>query len=195
MKTTIESLLPFLKEIDKLKKIERQALIHSGGRRENSAEHSWHLAMSVLVLQSLSPKKLDIGKAVKMALLHDIVEIDAGDTIVYGDLSGKKADEARALDRIMGLLPPDLEAEFKAIWTEFEEGQSDEAQFVSSIDRFLPIYSNYLNEGYSWKNHNISAARVAGKCEEPITKGLPELWTLTTKMLEESVASGHLTRS
>jgi putative hydrolase of HD superfamily len=191
----IESLLPFLKEIDKLKKIERQALIHSGGRRENSAEHSWHLAMSVLIMQSLSPKKLDVAKAVKMALLHDIVEIDAGDTMVYGDLSGKKAEEGKALNRIMGLLPPELESELKGIWQEFEDGQSEEAQFVSAIDRFLPIYSNYLNEGYSWKNHKISAERVAGKCEEPISKGLPELWQVTAKMLEESVVQGHLTRS
>ncbi|WP_413943699.1 HD domain-containing protein [Bdellovibrio sp. HCB-162] len=191
---TIESLLPFIKEIDRLKKIERQALIHNGGRRENSAEHSWHLAMTVLVLEKTSPQKIDIAKAVKMALLHDIVEIDAGDTMVYGDLSNKKASEAAALERIMGLLPNTVAEEFKSLWNEFEEGVSPEAKFVSAIDRFMPIFSNYLNEGYSWKNHKVTVDKVVAKCQPPISEGLPELWKVTERMLEESVAAGHLAR-
>nr|WP_295903511.1 HD domain-containing protein [uncultured Bdellovibrio sp.] len=191
---TIESLLPFIKEIDRLKKIERQALIHNGGRRENSAEHSWHLAMAVLVLEKTSSEKIDIAKAVKMALLHDIVEIDAGDTMVYGDLSNKKASEAAALERIMGLLPSTVAEEFKSLWNEFEEGVSPEAKFVSAIDRFMPIFSNYLNEGYSWKNHKVTVDKVVAKCQPPISEGLPELWKVTERMLEESVAAGHLAR-
>lgn len=191
---TIESLLPFIKEIDRLKKIERQALIHNGGRRENSAEHSWHLAMTVLVLEKTSPEKIDIAKAVKMALLHDIVEIDAGDTMVYGDLSNKKASETAALERIMGLLPNTVAEEFKSLWNEFEEGVSPEAKFVSAIDRFMPIFSNYLNEGYSWKNHKVTVDKVVAKCQPPISEGLPELWKVTERMLEESVAAGHLAR-
>ncbi|MEK2647262.1 HD domain-containing protein [Bdellovibrio sp. BCCA] len=191
---TIESLLPFIKEIDRLKKIERQALIHNGGRRENSAEHSWHLAMTVLVLEKTSPEKIDIAKAVKMALLHDIVEIDAGDTMVYGDLSNKKDSEAAALERIMGLLPETIANEFKSLWNEFEEGVSPEAKFVSAIDRFMPIFSNYLNEGYSWKNHKVTVDKVVAKCQPPISEGLPKLWKVTERMLEESVAAGHLAR-
>lgn len=191
---TIETLLPFIKEIDRLKTIERQALIHNGGRRENSAEHSWHLAMAVLVLEKTSPEKIDIGKAVKMALLHDIVEIDAGDTIVYGDLSNKKNSEAAALERLMGLLPKDVSAEFKSLWNEFEEGNSPEAKFVAAIDRFLPIFSNYLNQGYSWKNHKVSSDKIVAKCQPPITEGLPELWNVTERMLEESINAGHLVR-
>ncbi|MGZ3721858.1 MAG: HD domain-containing protein [Bdellovibrionales bacterium] len=190
----IEKLLEFLKEADHLKNVERQTLIHNGGRRENSAEHSWHLAIAALVFQSFGSKNLDIGKAVKMALLHDIVEIDAGDTIVYGEQPNKKTDEAKALNRIMALLPPELEAEFKAVWLEFEDGQSEEAKYISAIDRFLPIYSNYLNEGYSWKNHGISAERVTKRCEPPISEGVPQLWDLARNMIEESIQKGDLTR-
>ncbi|AZZ36305.1 phosphohydrolase [Bdellovibrio sp. qaytius] len=188
----IENLLPFVKEIDRLKTIDRQTPIHVGGRVENTAEHSWHLAMTVLVFEKMSPVKLDINKAVKMALLHDIVEIDAGDVIIYGDQSSKKAKEALARERIFGLLPAEIGEDFKALWNEFEEGQCAEAKFVSAIDRFLPLYSNYLNGGYSWKNHNVKAGTVINKCEPPIASGLPELWTVAKKMIDESIASGNL---
>ena len=189
---SIESLLPFIKEIDRLKLIDRNTPIHAGGRVENTAEHSWHLAMTVLVFEKMSPVKLDINKAVKMALLHDIVEIDAGDVIIYGDQSSKKDKEALARDRIFGLLPEAIAGEFKAIWDEFEEGHSPEAKYVSAIDRFLPLYSNYLNGGYSWKNHNVKADKVIGKCEPPINGGLPELWLVAQKMITESIANGNL---
>jgi len=190
----IEDVLGFIKEADKLKQVERQTLIHNGGRKENSAEHSWHLAIAALVLQSFAPEKLDINKAIKMALLHDIVEIDAGDTIVYGDLSGKEDAEAAALVRLMALLPNESSSDLKLIWLEFEEGRSPEAKYISAIDRFLPIYSNYLNEGHSWKNHNITVDRIIAKCEKPISTGIPALWELTKKMLAESIANGNLAK-
>lgn len=190
----IESLMAFIKEADRLKQVQRQALIHNGGRRENSAEHSWHLALTVLVMQEFAPKGLDLNKAIRMALLHDLVEIDAGDTFVYGDLSGKEEAELKALERLTGLLPEDVASELKSLWLEFEKGESKEAQFVSAIDRFLPIYSNYLNEGYSWKNHGVRLDQIVGKCEAPISRGLPALWELTEKMLQESIDKGHLAR-
>lgn len=188
----IEALLPFVKEIDRLKTINRQTPIHAGGRVENTAEHSWHLAMTVMVFEKMSPVKIDINKAVKMALLHDIVEIDAGDVIIYGDQSSKKEKEALARERIFGLLPSEIGEDFKNIWNEFEEGQCAEAKFVSAIDRFLPLYSNFLNGGYSWKNHNVKAATVINKCEPPISGGLPELWTVAKQMIDESIANGNL---
>jgi putative hydrolases of HD superfamily len=191
----IEKLLEFLKEADNLKKIERQTLVHNGGRHENSAEHSWHLALAALVMKDFAPKGMDLFKAMKMALLHDIVEIDAGDTIVYGHQPNKKDDELKALNRIMGLLPGDLGTDLKAVWREFEDGKSLEAKYIHAIDRFLPIYSNYLNEGYSWKNHSISAERVTKRCEPPISEGIPELWDLTRSMLEESIAKGEIART
>ncbi len=187
-----ENLLPFIKEIDRLKTIDRQTPIHVGGRVENTAEHSWHLAMTVMVFEKMSPVKLDINKAVKMALLHDIVEIDAGDVIIYGDQSSKKEKEALARERIFGLLPDLIAEDFKAIWNEFEEGQSAEAKYVSAIDRFLPLYSNYLNGGYSWKNHDVKADKVINKCEPPIAGGLPALWEVAKKMIDESIANGNL---
>lgn len=188
----IEALLPFVKEIDRLKTINRQTPIHAGGRVENTAEHSWHLAMTVMVFEKMSPVKIDINKAVKMALLHDIVEIDAGDVIIYGDQTSKKEKEALARERIFGLLPSEIGEDFKNIWNEFEEGQCDEAKFVSAIDRFLPLYSNFLNGGYSWKNHNVKAATVINKCKPPINGGLPELWTVAKQMIDESIANGNL---
>jgi putative hydrolases of HD superfamily len=190
----IEKLLEFLKEADHLKQVERQTLVHNGGRRENSAEHSWHLAMAALVLQSFAARKIDILKAVKMALLHDIVEIDAGDVLVYADQPNKKTDELKALNRIMALLPAELSEDFKSVWLEFEQGTSEEAKYIHAIDRFLPIYSNYLNEGYSWKNHGVSAERVTSRCEPPISEGVPQLWDLARGMIEESIANGHIER-
>ena len=183
----LENLLPFIKEIDKLKFIERQALCHNGQRRENTAEHSWHLAMTVIVFHSLVEKEVDLAKAVKMALLHDLVEIDAGDTFVYADLSGKKEKETQAINRLTALLPEPLDAEFKSLWLEFEEGVSAEAKFVGAIDRFLPLYSNFLNDGYSWKNHDVTEKKVYGRVEKPISEGFPPLWLIAKKMIEDSV--------
>jgi putative hydrolase of HD superfamily len=189
-----ENVLNFLKEADLLKNVDRQTLIHNGGRRENSAEHSWHLALAAMAFQKMAPPGLDLSKALQMALLHDIVEIDAGDTIVYAEQPDKNKTEALALNRITGLLPANLRENFKTIWNEFEAGESIEAQYISAIDRFLPIYSNYLNAGHSWVNHHVSAARVIARCEAPITKGIPELWPATLRMLEESIQRGHLQR-
>ena len=191
----IEALLPFLLEADRLKTVNRQALIHNGGRRENSAEHSWHLAIAVLIFQKLAPQNIDINKAVKMALLHDIVEIDAGDTFVYGDLSSKKAEEAAALERLTGLLPEEIAEDFRQVWIEFETGESVESKYVSAIDRFLPLYSNVLNKGYSWKNHGITADRVIAKNQPPIESGLPALWEVAEKMINEAVSKGDLDRA
>ena len=191
----VEDLLPFLLEADRLKTVHRQALIHNGGRRENSAEHSWHLAIAVLIFQKLAPKNIDINKAVKMALLHDIVEIDAGDTFVYGDLSSKKAEEAAALERLTGLLPEEIAGDFRHVWIEFETGESAESKYVSAIDRFLPLYSNILNKGYSWKNHGITADRVIAKNQPPIVDGLPALWDVAERMINEAVSKGHLDRA
>lgn len=189
----MKQLLEFLKEADRLKLVERQTLIHSGGRRENSAEHSWHLALAALVFGGRAPDGLDMLKALKMALLHDLVEIDAGDEIVYGANSQKKEKEAAAIERLTKILPTDTGAELKTVWEEFEQGESPEAKYVAAIDRFLPIFSNYLNEGHSWKNHSISSARVIARCEGQISQ-IPGLWRASKEMLEECIEKGHLLR-
>lgn len=190
MKT--DALLPFLLEADRLKKITRQTLIHNGGRKENSAEHSWHLAIAVMLFQKLAPPSLDINRAIRMALLHDIVEIDAGDIFVYDNSSFKKDAELAAINRLTSLLPGEVGEEFKETWIDFETGETIESKYVSALDRFLPIYSNYLNEGHSWKNHGISSARVIAKNKPHINSGLPKLWATAKKMIDESIANGHL---
>ncbi len=188
----IENLLPFLKEMDLLKKVERKTLLHTGGRYENTAEHSWHLALAVMLFRDFASKDCDLSKAIQMALLHDIVEIDAGDVMIYADQSNKKTNEARALERLLGLLPDSKASEFKKLWEEFEEGTSSESKYVSALDRFLPLYSNYLNRGHSWKQHGVLKDQVLGKNQRPISIALPELWALAEKMLEESVQKGDL---
>ena len=190
----IESLLPFLKEADRLKSVTRQTLVHSGERVENSAEHAWHLALAVLIFRKVAPENLDVNKAIKMALLHDIVEIDAGDVFVYDDPGSKEAKESLAIERLSSLLPAETAAEVSGIWREFEMGESNEAKYVSALDRFLPLYSNYLNKGYSWKNHGITSDRVIAKNHPPIEQGLAPLWEIAKKMIDESVAEGHLSR-
>lgn len=189
----LSALLEFVKEADRLKLVERQTLIHAGGRRENSAEHSWHLALSVLVFSSLAPKGLDLFKAVRMALVHDLVEIDAGDELVYGENKGKQEKELKAIERLSAILPGEAGSSLKADWLEFEEGKSPEAKFVSALDRFLPIFSNYFNGGHSWKNHGVPMSKVVGRCEGPISE-IPGLWEATQAMLEECVSRGELAR-
>jgi putative hydrolase of HD superfamily len=188
----IGSILSFVQEIDRLKTIERYTLIHNGGRKENSAEHSWHLALTVLAFQALAPSGCDINKAIKMALLHDVVEIDAGDTFIYGDHSAKKSEELKAAERIFGLLPHEIEQELKVIWNEFEDGNCVESKFVSALDRFLPIFSNHLNNAYSWKNHNVTFEQIVAKNKPPIIKGFPELWSVAEKMIKETLKSEGL---
>ncbi len=193
MKSQIPSLLAFVKEADRLKLVERQTLIHSGGRRENSAEHSWHLALAVMAFAELAPEGLDLPKAIRMALLHDLVEIDAGDELVYSENKGKKEKELKAIDRLCALLPSSVGAGFKETWLEFEEGESPEAKFVSALDRFLPIFSNYFNKGHSWKNHGVPSSKVVARCEKPISE-IPGLWEATHSMLEECISRAELDR-
>ena len=188
----IEALLPFLKEADRLKSVTRQTLVHSGERVENSAEHSWHLAVAVLIFQKMAPPNLDVNKAIKMALLHDIVEIDAGDTFVYDDSSSKFAKESLAMERLSNLLPREIAAEISDTWKEFEKGDCVEAKYVSALDRFLPLYSNYLNKGHSWKKHGITSDRVVGKNGPPMQQGLAPLWEVAQKMIDEAIAEGDL---
>jgi putative hydrolase of HD superfamily len=187
-----EALLPFLKEVDRLKAVQRQTLVHSGERKENSAEHSWHLALAVLIFHNLAAEEIDLGRALTMALLHDLVEIDAGDTFVYANRADRKEKERAALDRVTGLLPESLGSEFKNAWLELEANESAEAKFVSALDRFLPLYSNYLNGGHSWKNHQITSDQVVAKNKDPISEGVPELWEIAGRMIEEARVRGDL---
>jgi putative hydrolase of HD superfamily len=188
----IDELIPFIHEADRLKEIERKTSIYGGARPENSAEHSWHLALATLVFQKFAPEGTDINKAMKMALLHDLVEIDAGDVFIYGDLSQQYEKELAALERLAGLLPEPLTTEFKALWIEFEDAASPEARFVKALDRFLPMYSNLLNQGKTWKENGVTLKQVIGKNGPVIQKGIPELWNLLAPLLEAAAQKGHI---
>lgn len=166
----------FIIEVDKLKKVQRAAKTYHEDRLENSAEHSWHLALATLSFGMSSNKDLDLLKCLKMALLHDLVEIDAGDTIVYAEDPGKYERELEAAKQIFSLLPNEIGEDFLAIWIEFEKKESEEAKLVAALDRFLPLNSNLVNKANSWKPHNITKEQVYQKNKKDIEAGVPGLW-------------------
>jgi putative hydrolase of HD superfamily len=187
-------LLQFILEIDKLKSIYRRTYLIDDTRHENSAEHSWHLAMLAIVLAEHANEPLDVSKVVKMVLVHDIVEIDAGDTYIY-DAQGNKAERERlAADRIFALLPADQEAEFRGLWEEFESGATAEARFAIALDRFIPQLHNYHTQGRSWKEHEITAERVFTHTVE-ISHGSVTLSEWTQTLIERAVAEGLLPKN
>ena len=184
----------FVIEIDKLKSVFRQSLILDASRRESVAEHSWHLAMAVILLETYSNfNKMDMAKAIKMALVHDIVEIDAGDTYAYDPEANKdKLDrELKAAERIYGILPDTQQDELKNIWKEFEARESPEAKYVDAVDRFIPILINYLTEGRQWKLHKVSSQMVLTR-NSPIEEGSSYLWNIVNEIVSDSVKKGYL---
>ncbi len=154
--------MAFIIEIDQLKTVLRRTLIADGSRLENSAEHSWHLAMAALVLAEHSDEPVDLPRVLKMLLVHDIVEIDAGDTFYYDEAGRQDKDEReqRAADRLFGLLPDDQKAELRAYWDEFEARQTAEARFANALDRLMPLIHNTLNDGHTWRKNRISLEQV-----------------------------------
>ena len=184
----------FIVEVDKLKDIFRQTLLSQSRRQENDAEHSWHLALIVLVLAEHSNEpNLDVLRVLKMLILHDLVEIDAGDTFAYdaAAMTGQAEREARAAQRIFGLLPPDQKTEFHALWIEFEMRQTPEAKFAAAIDRFQPMLLNCLTYGAAWQKHGVTHDRVIAR-NQHIADGSTELWAYAQQMIAEAVAAGHL---
>ncbi len=185
--------IQFILEIDKLKGILRQTLLTDGSRRENSAEHSWHLAMMAIVLVDYAPAPVDLLRVLKMLLIHDLVEIDAGDTFCY-DVAGNldKADrEQRAADRLFGLLPAEIGSELHQLWQEFEAQSSPEAQFAAALDRIQPILHNQQTQGGTWRIHAIDRARVMQRLA-PVKVGTPALWEFMQQVIDDCVAAGYL---
>lgn len=185
--------IEFIKEIDKIKYIQRRTKLFNSNRHENDAEHSWHLAMMVLVLSEHSDHKIDVLKVLKMVLIHDIVEIDAGDTFIYDQNKNhdNTEEELKAAQRIFGLLPSNQAAEFLEIWTEFEEGISNEAKFAKSMDRLEPLLQNTSNDGGTWKEFGVNYQTVYDK-KKVIKEGSAEIWTYAEKLIDESVEKGIL---
>ena len=186
----------FIVEVDKLKEILRQTLVLKSRRHENDAEHSWHLCLMVLVLaEHANTPGLDVLRVLKMLLIHDIVEIDAGDTFAYdtAGMADQHEREARAADRLFGLLPDDQTAEFRALWDEFEEKQTPESKFATAMDRFQPMLLNCLTEGAAWKMHGVTSDRVIAR-NQHIADGAADVWTYAATMIKDAVAAGHLAK-
>lgn len=185
----------FVLEIDRLKGVLRQTLLTDASRRENSAEHSWHLATMAVVLAEHADATIDLLRAVKMALIHDIVEIDAGDAFCYDPaaVQGKEAREHAAATRIFGLLPEEYAAELRGLWEEFEAGATPEARFVNALDRLQPLLHNLHTEGGTWRLHSVTHDRVLARMD-PIRTGAPALWPYVLESLEAACAAGHLSR-
>ncbi len=184
----------FILEVDRLKEVFRQTVCTQSRRPENDAEHSWHLCLAVIVLaEHANAPSLDVLRVLKMVILHDLVEIDAGDTFAYDTarMKDQHAREALAADRIFGLLPADQAAEFRALWDEFEAKATPEARFASAIDRFQPVLLNCSTEGAAWRRHGVSADRVLARNHE-IVNGSPDLWAEVEAMIARAVGAGHL---
>jgi len=183
----------FIKEIDKLKYIQRKTKLFNSDRHENDAEHSWHLAMMTIVLASHSDKPIDVLKVVKMVLIHDIVEIDAGDTFIYDNVKNhtNTDEELLAAKRIFGLLPEEQAQEFIAIWQEFEDGITDEAKFAKTMDRFEPLLQNTSNNGGTWTEFNVPYQKVYDK-KVAIKEGSATIWNYAENLINESVEKGIL---
>jgi putative hydrolase of HD superfamily len=183
----------FLLEIDELKAILRRSVTTGENRRENSAEHSWHLAMFAAVLAEHASPDVDVARAIRILLVHDIVEIDADDTYIYDtEALARKAElETAAAERIFGLLPDDQADEFRALWDEYEDCVTPTARFAYAIDRLQPLLLNAAHDGRSWRDHDIDAARVIA-VNSPIADGLPGVWPIAEEVIAEAVATGAL---
>ncbi len=184
--------IEFLVEIDKLKGILRRSYVLDASRLENTAEHSWHLTMMALVLSEHADTPADLTTVLKMLVVHDLVEIDAGDTFVY-DTAGaatKDAREAAAADRIFALLPPDQGAELRRLWEEFDTGDSAEARFARSLDRLMPLLHNVAAEGRSWQEHGIEPDQVRAR-NATIADGSAQLWAYARALIDTAERNGY----
>lgn len=184
----------FLREIDNLKQILRQTVLTKDGRQENDAEHSWHLAMLILVLSEYSnDQSLDMLRTIKMAIIHDIVEIDAGDTFCYDahDRELKTVRERGAAQRIFSILPEDQARELIDLWEEFEAMNTPEAKFAASVDRLQPLLLNFYSEGHAWREHGVKKSQVIER-NHHIEKGSSQLWRFAENLINESVNRGYL---
>ncbi len=185
--------IAFIKEIDKVKYIQRRTRLFNSDRHENDAEHSWHLAMMTIVLAQHANEPVDVLKVLKMVLIHDIVEIDAGDTFIYDTLKShdNTDEERRAAQRIFGMLPEAQAAEFIATWEEFEAGITPEAKFARSMDRLEPLLQNVSNKGGTWREFDVAYSKVYEK-KKKIADGSDALWAYASQLIEESVTEGIL---
>lgn len=191
--TDFEKQISFIMELDKIKKITRQTYLSDGSRKENDAEHSWHLALMVFVLAEYANEPIDVLKTMKMVLLHDVIEIDAGDTYAY-DTEGNKTKrerELKAADRIFGLLPKEQGEEFRSLWDEFEEMETPEAKFANMLDKVQPLLLNDAAGGKSWQEHGVKQSQVLER-NKRTGEGSDAIWAYAKTLIGKNVKEGHL---
>lgn len=189
----LQRMMDFSDTLDELKSVYRKNLIMDGTREENSAEHSWHMAVLCMFMDEYAPQDIDRLRAMKMMLLHDVVEIDAGDTFCYDEKGyrDKAEREQAAADRIFGLLPPEVGRELRALWDEFEAGETSEAAFANSLDRFQVLRQNLRSKGGTWRLYDIPKSKVLGRMDQ-IRIGAPRLWPVVLELLDNAVRDGLL---
>lgn len=185
--------LGFITELDRLKQVLRQTSLIDASRRENSAEHSWHLAVMATVLLEYAPAGTDLTRVLEMLLLHDVIEIDAGDTFCYDAQANldKATREQAAATRIFGLLPSDQGVRLCGLWEEFEAGETTEAGFANALDRLQPLLHNFYTKGGTWRAHNINRAQVLARMR-PIERGAPPLWPYVLNLIDEACDLGFI---
>ncbi|MGZ2257899.1 HD domain-containing protein [Roseobacter sp. A03A-229] len=178
MADRIAAQVAFLNEADRLKTVLRASRLHDDSRFENSAEHSWHVMLHALVLAEHAPEGVSTTRVLRMLLLHDIVEIDAGDTPIHGDVdhAAQEAAEQAAADRLFGLLPSDQGAAYRALWDEFEAAETPDAQFAKAIDRLTTPLANMENGGGSWTDYNVTLDNLDARVGSPMQRGAPRIW-------------------
>ena len=193
MDERLQKQLDFILEIDKEKNILRQTHLSGHGRRENDAEHAWHMAVMAYLLREYANEPVDIARTMLMCLLHDVVEIDAGDTYAYDaeNLKTQQAREEAAKERIYSLLPEDQQAELSAIFDEFEAAETPEAKFAHAMDNLQPLLLNNSNGGGDWKEHDVCAAQVYGR-QRKTRAGSEKLYEITDAILQENIKKGSL---
>lgn len=192
-KKRFQKQLDFILEADKEKNILRQTHLSGHGRRENDAEHAWHMAIMIYLLKEYANEEIDVAKAMMMALIHDIVEIDAGDTYAYdtAGLETQKEREEKAAERIFGMLPEDQKAELKSLFEEFEAYETPEAKFARAMDNFQPLLLNDSNDGGDWKEHGVCRSQIMGR-HKKTRLGSEEIGQYSEELIMENVKKGNI---
>ena len=188
-----EQQMKFILEIDKVKNVFRQTYLADGNRKENDAEHSWHMAIMAFLLKEYAQEEVDIMRVVLMVLTHDLVEIDAGDTYAY-DLDGlqtKREREVKAAERIFGLLPKDQEEQFRELWDEFEAYESAEAKYAHMLDNFQPLMLNGALDGKSWKEHKVKKSQIYSRNAKTM-EGSEKIWEYMKDLVQKNIDRGNI---
>ena len=191
--TRLEQQLQFIVEIDKVKNIFRQTYLADKNRKENDAEHSWHIALMAYLLQEYAEEPVDVGRVMLMVLIHDLVEIDAGDTYAYDIKAAetKKDRELSAADRIFRMLPEDQGIHLRELWEEFEEYQTADAKYAHLLDNFQPLLLNDASDGKSWEEHGVKKSQIY-KRNQHIGETSMEIWNCMQEIVEKHIQKGHV---